>query len=184
MPSELERHVFICTCDDIEHQFIAQVYDWGDDVDLINSVHLTSGLGFLRRIWVAIKYVFDITPQGAHFETITMNPEDVDRLSEVLFNYKKKYLLYQEKKEANVAPNFDRIKLDIPARYGVKFICADYDYPLAIIHYSINGVPQNEVIRYDASKNGFLEKPKNEFVLRALNEFKEDILKALPKKET
>lgn len=89
------RELFICECHSTEHQFLV-CYLPGDDKyeydELSLEVHLTPKHGFWKRLWGAIKYVFGYRSRYGNWDSVIINPDDIDKLHEILEYYKQSRL--------------------------------------------------------------------------------------------
>jgi hypothetical protein len=86
----MRNELFICECHYPAHQMIISYDDNDNDGwDEVNvEIHLTTYMGFWKRLWHGIKYIFGYkSPYGA-FDGLTINPDDVDKLQDVV-NYLK-----------------------------------------------------------------------------------------------
>lgn len=59
-----------------------------DDNELYTSVFLCQYRGFLKRMCIAIKYLFGYKCKDGHWDCTIINPKDVDRLITLLLEYK------------------------------------------------------------------------------------------------
>ena len=83
---EGKKELFVCQCDDVNHSLIMETDDeWGS---VFCRVHLVRD-GFFKRIWNAIRYVFGRRSIYGDFDEFIFNPEDADRLQEVVDKLKK-----------------------------------------------------------------------------------------------
>ena len=105
--------VFICKCNSDEHQFLFRLWDFGigetrealskeiemwepeDLMALDITVFLPDYPGFFKRIWLGIKYVFGYKCKYGHFDVIEVKYEDVDRMMDILKEYKSKVENYR-----------------------------------------------------------------------------------------
>ena len=81
MDTRLERELFVCSCSDVEHQFV--ISKFSDEPELFIEVHL-SDAGFFRRLLIGLKYIFGKKSKYGAFEEIILNPEDIVRLRSAL----------------------------------------------------------------------------------------------------
>ena len=77
---ELEE-IIICACGDVEHQMIIRSIDGDDDVYV--SIHLVK-LGFFKRLWYGIKYIFGYQCKYGAFDEIIITKKDKHKLSKVI----------------------------------------------------------------------------------------------------
>lgn len=80
------QELFICKCQSIEHQLIFTSFE--DEVYV--SVHLVPESNILKRIWMAIKYVFGYTSCYGHFDEFIFNESDAEKLQKVVNHLKHK----------------------------------------------------------------------------------------------
>lgn len=81
----IERELFICLCENNEHQLIFSYFpddDCGGEV--YATIHLTPERNIFKRIWKAIKYIFGYRSQYGHFDEFIFNPEDAYKLEKIL----------------------------------------------------------------------------------------------------
>ena len=84
MNSKIEHELFICQCDNTEHQLIFSHFVDDEDHDVYVSVHLTPEYSIWKRIWMAIKYIFGYKCCYGHFDEFIFNPKDADKLQKVV----------------------------------------------------------------------------------------------------
>jgi hypothetical protein len=169
---------------------IFQVYDWGDDSDgdpleLYVSFHLNQDLGFFRRLWNGIKYIFGKRSKYGDFSQVSFKPQDVDRLLGALVQYKQMMAQYSPVPQQPTGKG-KKVRLDhIPANYGIKFLYADVQPPFAVIFYAKNGEAQEFGLRLDIQKRAFIDRIEDQYLLSALTSNAGSILKAIlnPKQE-
>lgn len=81
------RDLFICDCENTEHQLIFS-YDPCDeddgDVMVYCSVHLKPERSMLKRLWRAAKYVVGHRSQYGDFDEFIFNPHDAEKLQKVV----------------------------------------------------------------------------------------------------
>ncbi len=85
----VKREVFVCECNDISHNIVLELFDWGDGVDFYINVYVLQYNGFFKRIWIGIKYIFGMKYLYGHYDTIMIKYEDVPRLRSLLDEYEK-----------------------------------------------------------------------------------------------
>ena len=78
----MEREVFICECNSLEHQIIF----WYDEEDnmLYCEPHLTTHRNFIKRLWYGLKYAFGYKSRFGDWDSSIFKPEDLDRLRNCL----------------------------------------------------------------------------------------------------
>jgi len=91
----MARHLFVCNCSSVEHQF-SFVFDCEDEDpdypidEFYLEVHLSQYRGFWKRVWTGIKYMFGYHCKYGHWDTTGLRVEDAKRLRNLLgkFIYK------------------------------------------------------------------------------------------------
>lgn len=78
----MNRELFICQCNNVEHQLIFSYFP--EDGDVYVSVHLTSEYSIWERIKMAIKYIFGYKCRYGHFSGFIFKPSDADKLQKVV----------------------------------------------------------------------------------------------------
>jgi len=82
-----------CGCNSAEHAIRVIMYDDKESVPCIPEFHinvqLTNRAGFFKRLWLALKYVFNPVSDDYHWVETTLEDEDVNRLLELLSEYKE-----------------------------------------------------------------------------------------------
>jgi len=92
----MKHEIFICDCQNLSHQLILsydeenlietnEKYSYPEQLDV--SVRLNSFLPFFKRIWVAIKYIFQFGEEKYDYDVVCMPDEEVRRLQECLGFY-------------------------------------------------------------------------------------------------
>ncbi len=71
--------ILICQCHSVDHQVVIQQID--DEIYL--NVHLVN-ISLWKRIWLAIRYVFGLKDTYGHFEEFIINPDDADKLQNIV----------------------------------------------------------------------------------------------------
>lgn len=85
---EFKHELFICQCNNTEHQLIFSYFPDDEDKDVYVSVHLTPEYNIWKRIKMAIKYIFGYKCCYGHFDEFIFNKKDADKLQSVV-NYLK-----------------------------------------------------------------------------------------------
>lgn len=80
--NNIVNELFICECNNTEHQLIFSYFL--DDKEVYVSVHLIPEHNILKRIWVAIKYIFGYRSIYGHFDEFIFKDSDADRLQKVV----------------------------------------------------------------------------------------------------
>jgi hypothetical protein len=78
----MKEEFFGCSCYSHEHT-LSMLLD-EEDGDLYTSIFLNQYMGFFKRVWIAIKYVFGYKCVYGHFDCFSMRSEDVDRFIDLL----------------------------------------------------------------------------------------------------
>ena len=74
--------LLLCDCSSDEHQLIVR---WDDeDNEVYVSVHLANYMGFWKRLWHAMKYVFGYKSRYGAFDEVILRKEDADNLQKVV----------------------------------------------------------------------------------------------------
>lgn len=74
--------LLLCDCSSEEHQMIVR---WdNDDKEVYVSVHLANYMGFWKRLWHAVKYVFGYKCRYGAFDEVILRKEDADNLQKVV----------------------------------------------------------------------------------------------------
>lgn len=73
---------FDCGCSSFDH-LIRFNYD-AEDNELFLDVHLFQYRNVFKRIWLAIKYVFNNSSRYGHYDVTIIKPEDKGRLIAVI----------------------------------------------------------------------------------------------------
>lgn len=81
MDVNLKHELFVCACEDVDHQMIIGMFD--DEPELYVSIHLVRA-GFFRRLWTGIKYILGKKSKYGDFDEILLEKKDIDRLRQIL----------------------------------------------------------------------------------------------------
>jgi len=84
----IKNELFICDCYSPEHQFIL-MYDNEDNI-LYLRTHLITYKSFFKRLIIGIKYAFGYKCRFGQFDEIIINPEDKERLINIINQLKTK----------------------------------------------------------------------------------------------
>lgn len=76
-----KNELFICVCQSPEHQMIA-VYD-EDENEVMLTMHLQP-LPLHKRLWSAIKYIFNYKSRYGAWDNFLVKPEDKERFINTL----------------------------------------------------------------------------------------------------
>lgn len=96
-----ETDFFICDCGSLEHNLVFQMSDYTEDMTpeqlaewpieerqmMTVHVNLHQYRGFFKRLWVAIKYLFNYKCRYGHFDCIILEPQDAQHMIERLQKY-------------------------------------------------------------------------------------------------
>jgi hypothetical protein len=74
----ITTEVFICKCNSTEHQIVFWL-DKGEK-EISVQIHLKHYNNIIKRIWVAVKYVFGYRSRYGDWDNFTLKPEDKNRL--------------------------------------------------------------------------------------------------------
>ena len=80
----MENELFICQCDNVEHQLIFSYFDDLDDGEVYVSIHLNPKHGIFKRIKYAIKYIFGYRSKYGDFDEFIFKNEDVHKLEKIV----------------------------------------------------------------------------------------------------
>jgi len=82
----MRTELFICECHYVAHQMIISYDDNDDDGwDEVNvEIHLSNYLGFWKRLYHGIRYIFGYRSSYGDFDGLTINPDDADKLQTVV----------------------------------------------------------------------------------------------------
>ena len=78
----MERELFICECENTEHQI---VFSWFED-DKVDGVFATVHLrkkSFLKRLIYGLKYIFGYQCKYGAFDEFILNPADASKLEKI-----------------------------------------------------------------------------------------------------
>lgn len=80
----MERQLFICQCENTEHQMIFSYFSDDEDRDLFVTIHLKPERNIFKRIKNAVKYIFGHRSRFGDFDEFMFNKKDADRLQVVV----------------------------------------------------------------------------------------------------
>ena len=81
---DINRQLYICRCNSIEHQLVFTTFPYDDDDNFVYAtIHLRK-LGFWERLVNAIKYLFGHTSVYGDFEEFIFNEDDADKLQQAV----------------------------------------------------------------------------------------------------
>ena len=78
-----DPHYYECACLSPDHRLVFQ-YDLEAN-ELYTEVFINSHPSIFKRLWLAIKYIFNSSCRYGHFDCFTSKPEDVKKMRN-LFN--------------------------------------------------------------------------------------------------
>lgn len=81
---KMDHELFICQCNNTEHQLIFSHFEDDEDREVYVSVHLTPEYSIWKRIWMAIKYIFGYKCRYGHFDEFIFKKSDADKLQKVV----------------------------------------------------------------------------------------------------
>ena len=93
----MERELFICSCENTEHQI---VFSWFEDEysgDVYATIHLRKN-SFWQRLKYGVKYIFGYQCKYGAFDEFIFKPEDAEKLGRIV-EYLKQDKQCQEKKK-------------------------------------------------------------------------------------
>ena len=80
----MENNLFICDCEDIEHQMVIS-QDLDDKYkEIYVSIHLSQYHNFFQRLWIGIKYVFGKKSRNGNWDVICLDEKKIIKLKEIL----------------------------------------------------------------------------------------------------
>ena len=82
----MKNHFVVCDCHSSEHT-LRFIYD-EEDKELYTEVYLYQHFSFLKRIYVAVKYIFGYTSKYGHFDCTIINKIETLKLKEFLTSLK------------------------------------------------------------------------------------------------
>ncbi len=77
------QELFVCRCEDIQHQFVLHTVDFKENPQVYLSVFLYP-YSFFKRVLYGIKYIFGHRSIFGYFDEIILKPDDADRLQVVV----------------------------------------------------------------------------------------------------
>jgi hypothetical protein len=94
---------FECDCSSKEHTFCVTSQESEDELppQLYFHFQLIQYRNFLKRVWVAIKYIFGYQCVYGHWDTINVRDDDVNRLIILLHQHKVRLEKFLKEREKN-----------------------------------------------------------------------------------
>lgn len=80
----LQHQLFICKCDNVEHQLIFGYFDDEPNGDVYCSVHLRPETNIWKRIKNGLKYIFGHKSIYGNFDEFIFKKEDAHKLEEIV----------------------------------------------------------------------------------------------------
>lgn len=77
------QELLTCKCGDPSHQMVIG-YNLDEFNEVYLSVHLAREYNILKRIWIAMKYVFGMRSIYGDFDEIVLSPLDAPKLQKVV----------------------------------------------------------------------------------------------------
>lgn len=99
--------IFLCQCGSLEHQFVFQIYDFGDDEWLEDNPeeNVVCSLGiflpdlcFWDRLKRGLLYIFGYKSRFGHFDSADLSDSDAQRMIEGLTKFRAKVQSYRKDK--------------------------------------------------------------------------------------
>lgn len=81
-----EKEILICACHSFEHQAI---FYYDEEEDFYIYIYPVTHGNFVKKIWVAIKYVYGYESRYGQFDEFILNNDDKKRLIKFLQQPKK-----------------------------------------------------------------------------------------------
>lgn len=81
-PPKLNHELFICECNNTEHQLIFSYFT--DEKEVYVSIHLLPEYSIWNRILAAIKYIFGYKCRNGNFDEFIFQKEDADKLQSIV----------------------------------------------------------------------------------------------------
>ena len=79
----MERELFICSCENTEHQIVFSYFEDDDIHNVYATIHLRKK-SFWTRLKYGIKYIFGYQCRYGAFDEFIFNPNDARRLQKVV----------------------------------------------------------------------------------------------------
>ena len=79
-----------CQCSSFNHSVRFTIdNDQNANGDIFISVHLNSNINIFKRIWFAIKYIFNIDSSYGHYDEVLLKTEDYKIIKELIYESEK-----------------------------------------------------------------------------------------------
>lgn len=79
----MERELFICSCENTEHQIVFSYFE-DDDIHNVYATTYLSKKSFWKRLKYGIKYIFGYQSKYGAFDEFIFNSNDAERLEKVV----------------------------------------------------------------------------------------------------
>lgn len=80
----MERILFICQCENTEHQMIFSYFPDDEDREVSISIYLRPESSIFQRIKNAVKYILGHRSRFGDFDNFLLRKEDVGKLQKVI----------------------------------------------------------------------------------------------------
>lgn len=84
----MEQELFICSCENTEHQIVFSYFEDDDIHNVYATTHL-SKKSFWKRLKYGIKYIFGYQSKYGAFDEFIFNSKDVSKLEKIVEYLKK-----------------------------------------------------------------------------------------------
>ena len=78
----MKTHYFECICYSDEHILKFQIDE--EEKEIYTTIFLNQYRNVLKRVWIAIKYIFGYKCKYGHWDCWTLRNEDIQKLKELL----------------------------------------------------------------------------------------------------
>lgn len=79
----MEESIFICGCNNVEHQLLFRYFKNDKPQTVYMSVHLITEKNIFKRIYLAIKYIFGYKSKYGHFDEFIFKHKDKNKLQQI-----------------------------------------------------------------------------------------------------
>lgn len=80
----LKHELFVCECDNVEHQLIFSYFKDEQEDEVYMEVHLIPEYNIWKRIWNAVKYIFGYRSRYGHFDCFIFQKCDAQKLAKIV----------------------------------------------------------------------------------------------------
>lgn len=84
----MERQLFICQCENTEHQLVFSYFPDDEDPEIYVTIHLKPERSIFKRIKNAVKYIFGHRSRFGDFDEFLFKKEDANRLQAIVNHLK------------------------------------------------------------------------------------------------